>query len=188
MIWLENEEDSLPSEAPSAMASCYQCSDEEWIAIVVMEANQWTALCKVLDLEHLVNHPKFNTYEGRVKNAPELGELLRGILFTKPSDYWILKLKEGAIPSSIVQDREDLLSDDQVVANRMIVSDIHPSVGALNYVMPPFKMSSHNYINAARLPAPLLGEHSKEILNSLGYKEDEIQSLVNRNIVRTNSE
>ena len=188
LIWIENEEDSLAGEAPSAMASCYQCSDDEWIAIVVMEANQWTALCKVLELEHLVNHPKFNTYEGRVKNALELGELISGIFFTKTSDYWILKLKEGAVPSSIVQDRNDLLLDDQVVANRMILSDIHPSVGTLNYVMPPFKMSSHNYINSARLPAPLLGEHSKEILDSLGYREEEIQSLVNRNIVRTNSE
>ena len=114
--------------------------------------------------------------------------MISGIFFTKTSDYWILKLKKGAVPSSIVQDRNDLLLDDQVVANRMILSDIHPSVGTLNYVMPPFKMSSHNYINSARLPAPLLGEHSKEILDSLGYKEEEIQSLVNRNIVRTNAE
>ena len=70
----------------------------------------------------------------------------------------------------------------------MIATDIHPKVGNVSYVMPPFKMSQHDYIESARLPAPLLGEHTKEILKDLGYHDEEIQSFLDRNIVNENIE
>ena len=54
--------------------------------------------------------------------------------------------------------------------------------------MPPFKMSQHDYIESARLPSPLLGEHTKEILKDLGYHDEEIQSFLDRNIVNENLE
>ena len=188
LIWVEKDQGDLPGNTPSAMSSCYQCSDGIWIAIVVMEANQWAGLCNVLDLEHMIDDPKFNSYQGRSENASDLGELLGGIFPTNDSSYWITRLHNEGIPSSIVQERDELLVDDQILSNKMIVSDIHPHVGNLSYVMPPFKMSDHGYIDSARLPAPLLGEHTKEILRSLGYKEKEIQSLIEKNIVRTDSE
>tara|TARA_Y100000996_G_scaffold232579_1_gene183034 strand:- start:1852 stop:3057 length:1206 start_codon:yes stop_codon:yes gene_type:complete len=188
LIWVENDRGNLPGNSPSAMASCYECSDGKWIAIVVMESNQWAGLCRVLELDHLIEDSDYNSYENRVINASDLAELLRGIFPTKDSTYWIEKLNQESIPCSIVQERDDLLKDDQVISNKMIVSDTHPKVGKISYVMPPFKMSDHDYVKSARLPAPLLGEHTKEILKDLGYKDEEIQSFLDRNIVNQNIE
>tara|TARA_Y100001970_G_scaffold33608_1_gene41813 strand:- start:2634 stop:3839 length:1206 start_codon:yes stop_codon:yes gene_type:complete len=188
LIWIENDQGSLPGNAPSAMASCYECFDDKWIAIVVMESNQWAGLCRVLDIEHLIDDPDYSSYENRVKNASDLAELFRAIFPTKNSDYWIDKLNYEGIPCSIVQERDDLLDDAQVISNKMIATDMHPKVGNVSYVMPPFKMSQHDYIESARLPAPLLGEHTKEILKDLGYHDEEIQSFLDRNIVNENIE
>ena len=186
LIWVDNDKGSLPGDAPSAISSCYQCADDKWIAIVVMESNQWAGLCRVLDLEHLIDDPKFDSYEGRVENAAELGSLFQGIFPTNSSDYWTSELNRERVPCSLVQERDDLLTDDQVIKNRMIGSDIHPTVGNINYVMPPFKMSNHGHVNSAQMPAPLLGEHTREILQNLGYEKEEIDSLLTRNIIRAN--
>lgn len=83
MIWVENDTSPLPGQRPSALNSCYQCEDEQWINIVVAEDHQWRALCRVLELEHLADDPDFASYEQREQRAQEIPE------------YWAVSSKVG---------------------------------------------------------------------------------------------
>lgn len=183
LVWVDNDPSPLPGSQATAMASCYECSDGRWLTIVVVEDYQWRALAGVLGLEHLADDADLATYEGRVQRASELGELVAGVFSTQGLEHWMERLRASGIPSAPVVQRDDLPADAQVVANRMLLEQDHPTVGRIRVVAPPFRLSESSDDLRVRSAAPTLGEHTDEVLGELGYSESSIATMRERGIV-----
>lgn len=145
--------------------------------IVVAAASQkfWEGLCGAVGREDLLRRREFSTNELRVVNREELEHILEGVFRTRDTKAWVQALEAGGIPCGPVNAVEQVVSDPQVLHRGMIQEMEHPRLGTLKLLAPPFKFDSGGL--EARIPPPLKGEHSQEILAGLGYDEGAIKEL-----------
>lgn len=98
------------------------------------------------------------------------------IFLTEPAAHWIELFERVGVPVSPLKFVEEMVFDEQALANGMIVEQHHPIAGPVHTAGPILKMSDS--ANVAERRSPMLGEHSSEILTRLGYTESEIQALL----------
>ncbi|MFQ5872820.1 MAG: CaiB/BaiF CoA transferase family protein [Dehalococcoidia bacterium] len=160
----------------------YQCSDSRWINIVVISDKEFAGLCQALGEPHLSNDPKFATPLDRVKNSRTLYDLLSGLFSTRPLDQWLDTLKQHDVPCSSVLSRQEVFDSAQVEANQMMVCLEYPEIGKTEMVNVPVRLSDRP--GRVQRRAPLLGEHTEEVLKELGYTAEEIALLFQKGPVR----
>ena len=99
----------------------------------------------------------------------------------KTTEEWLHLLDEAGIPAGPLHFTEEMTKDEQAIANGYIVDLDHSLVGSMKMYGPPLKMSETPLV--AKLPAPALGEHTDQILESLGYTVEDIQELRSSKII-----
>ncbi len=159
----------------------FKGSDDKWFIVAAANDRLWQALCKALGLEHLANDPRFKTNPDRVKNRDELIPILQRVFLQKPRDYWLKVLEEAGVPVAPVYELDEVFTDPYVVQSKIVYYVEHPKLGSIP------QLSQPGYINGERLTSndspPLLGQHTKELLKSLGYDEEEIRKLKEEGVV-----
>ena len=90
-------------------------------------------------------------------------------------EEWLAVLDEAGVPAGPVRFVDELVTDEQVIANGLVVELEHSMVGPLKMVGPMIKMTETPL--EAKRASPALGEHSDEVLGELGYSPPEIQHL-----------
>ena len=93
----------------------------------------------------------------------------------RTTEDWLAILGAAGVPAGPLRFTEELLSDEQVLANDMVVELEHQLAGKLRMAGPPVKMGGTPLL--AKMPSPALGQHTDEVLGELGYSPREIQSL-----------
>ncbi|UCH90044.1 MAG: CoA transferase, partial [Thermoplasmata archaeon] len=111
-----------------------------YIVIAVFVEKFWQLLCKVLELEHLTNDPKFETNDKRRENKSELIPILQEKLLTKPGEEWLKLLAEAGVPSGPINTVDKVMEDEQVVARNMVPEIDHPKCGKLKVLGNPIKI------------------------------------------------
>jgi CoA:oxalate CoA-transferase len=154
------------SNAPSGF---FRCSDGTYLTVFASYPALWDRFVGAMNLQHLTNDPRFSTREARTVNADALHEIIGRIYATKPTDYWVDLLVKAGIPASPVNTVGQMIADKQVIARQMIVEQDHPTAGKISVVGVPVKLSETP--GSVRTPAPLLGEHTAEIIGGLGYRD-----------------
>ncbi|MBK8617118.1 MAG: CoA transferase [Anaerolineales bacterium] len=142
----------------------FQASDG-WFAIAVGNDRQFARLCEMLGKPELGMDEKFATNAARVQNREELIALLVSIFKTASVAEWLQKLDEAEIPCGPIQNFEQVFSMPNVQEREMLVKMNHPTIGELPLVGSPLKMSATPV--TYRLPPPLMGEHTDEVLREL---------------------
>lgn len=152
------------------------------IMIAIGNDRLWAKFCNLVGREELIEDERFATNALRTQNYTETKEIVSEILAAESSDYWLEKFDNENIPATRINSIDKVVSDPQVLARDMIISVNHPIAGDFKMAGIPIKLSETPGI--VRRPAPILGEHTEEILgDKLGYRKDEIEKLREKGVI-----
>ena len=136
----------------------------------------WEKLCNLLGRPELVKDPRFDTNSKRTGNVKELTPILNDIFVTKTISEWIKLLEDAGLPCAPINTVDKVVNDPHIKAREMIVEVEHPVAGHLKMPGVPVKMSATP--GAVERPAPLLGQHTAEILKEiLGWDEQKTKQF-----------
>jgi len=152
------------SNAPSGF---FRCADGFYLTVFASYPALWDRFVKVMKLEHLTADARFATRDARTVNAQALHDIIEPMYETKPVDYWVELLVNAGVPAAPVNPVGRVIQDEQVIAREMIVTQMHPTAGEIHVVGVPVKLSETP--GSIRTPAPLLGEHTDEVISALGH-------------------
>lgn len=182
MLWETSEfwttgEEPQPMGSAHRLAAPYQALRAADGHFVVGASNDglWKRFCAALDCQDLLTDPRFVENIDRMDNLGELVEVLEGRLAAQPVAHWIDVLLEAGVPAGPLYNTREALEDPHTVARNMVETVQHPVDGTVNVLGPPFKLSETP--GEVRTAAPLLGEHSAQILTELGFADDEIKEF-----------
>lgn len=158
----------------------YKARDRYFI-LAVGNDKIWERFCEAMDLNDIVDDPRFCTNEKRVENREELNAILEEIFATKDSHEWIEILRKARVPCGPVNEISDVVNHPQVKHRGMVVSMEHPTIGEVKVLGNPINLSltPPEYHS----PPPLLGQHTEEILQRLGYTTEDIKNLREKGVI-----
>jgi hypothetical protein len=166
-------------EAPQEKAQCfidliYETKDG-YISVAVQTDRQWSSLARALDRPEWLEDARFRTAAGRQEHIDARLELTQEVLRSRTSAEWLDRLDAEDVPCAPVLRRRDVISHPQVRANESVVEIDHPVAGRLRQARPAARFSKTPA--EIRTGGPLLGEHTAEILDSLGYSRLVVEEL-----------
>jgi crotonobetainyl-CoA:carnitine CoA-transferase CaiB-like acyl-CoA transferase len=184
--WMTYQAESylLSGENPPKLGSAhptiapYQAfkTQDIYINIAVGNDKLWSSFCQALNKPEWIEDARFKNNALRVQNRPLLVNLIEEVLQAQPGAYWLTKLEEAKVPAGPVYSMAQIFSDPQTLARNMLIEMEHPKIKNLKLVGSPIKFSSCSL--EFKLPPPLLGEHTEEILKVyLNLSPEEINSL-----------
>ena len=142
----------------------------------------WKRLCPALGRGELADDPRFAKNADRVEHRQELIALLAEIFLTRTTAEWVAALTEADVPCAPVQTIDQVFAAPQVLHRDMLVEIDHPTAGTVRLAGIPVKFSATPA--SVRLPPPLLGQHSEDVLSSwLGMSIEEIEQLKRKSVL-----
>lgn len=157
-----------------------RCEDD-YMVIAVFVDKFWANFCKVLGIAELIDDERFKNNGQRVKNRDELIPIIEKKFLEKPAAYWIDELRKVGVPCAPIQTIAQVVEDPQVLHDNMVVEIDVPGHGKMKTLGRPIKVLGDE---ETFTPPPKLGEHTDEILKSLGeYSEEEINSLRKKGVI-----
>ena len=135
----------------------------------------WERLARALGLEGLIEDGRFRTVSDRMENRSALTALLEEKLGERTSAAWEGVLNEAGVANGPILHLDEVFEDPQVLHQEMILEQTHPTIGKIKQLGFPTKLSRTPA--TLRLPPPLMGEHTDEVLGELGYTTEEIQAM-----------
>jgi crotonobetainyl-CoA:carnitine CoA-transferase CaiB-like acyl-CoA transferase len=131
--------------------------------------------CEAINQKHLIEDPRFDSFEKRRENENELYAILEDVFDKKTTEEWFEIMREHGVPSGPVYDTLEMWNDPYIDERKLLKELANPSGnGTLPVVGYPVTFESHE--TTFNSP-PRLGEDSEEILESLGFSEEEISRL-----------
>ncbi len=155
----------------------YKTKDNKFVAVGALEKKFWNNLCTSIKREDLVDILQPTTG----KEKKEIIECLKTVMLTKTREEWFEISKQTDICISPVYELNEIIDDPQVQAREMIVDFKDERFGNIKYIGMPFKLSETP--GSIRTRAPGYGEHTDEILRSLNYSKQEIETLRKKAVI-----
>jgi crotonobetainyl-CoA:carnitine CoA-transferase CaiB-like acyl-CoA transferase len=161
---------------------CFETKDGKYIVIAGHWEKHWKNLCHAMEQDHLLEKSELESMPGRAENYHYLRPIIASWVKSNNRDALVDLLIEHDVPVAPVQTVDDIFKCPQVKAREMLADVQHPIAGLLQIAGPPVKMSkTPGEISKA---APLLGEHTEEILRELlDYGTEDIQRLKNEGVI-----
>jgi crotonobetainyl-CoA:carnitine CoA-transferase CaiB-like acyl-CoA transferase len=172
----ERPEASGTRHRRSAPYQAYKTQDG-YVTVGANSAKLWESFCnRVVEKPEWLSDPRFVDLPARLRNVDALQDEIEKIFVQQPTAYWWDRLDRAGVPGGPVYTYEECLNDPHVRARNMVLELDHPVIGRMKAMGHPVKSTGH--IAEIRRPAPLLGEHSREVLSGLGMADGEIDRLV----------
>jgi glutaryl-CoA transferase len=156
----------------------FAASDGEFV-LAVGNDEQWLRFCATAGLPE---DERFATNRQRVTRYDELRPLVADRLRTQPRQFWIERLTAAGVPCGSVRNLQELFDDPQLAEREMIAHIEHATIGRLQLLGVPVKLSGTP--GSIRTPPPMLGQHTDAVLErDLGYSADAIAGLRRQNVI-----
>jgi crotonobetainyl-CoA:carnitine CoA-transferase CaiB-like acyl-CoA transferase len=152
----------------------YECSDGGWISLGSLEPHFFVNLCKAMECEQFIPHQ----YDAAKRG--EIAAYFKARFLTKTRDEWFGILNKTDICVGPVYSLEEALSDPHNLAREMVVEVEHPTLGKVKTLGIGTKLSDTP--GSVRSTAPIAGQHTDEVLASIGYNAEAIAALKSRGV------
>jgi len=138
-------------------------------------------MLKAIDAFELSEDKRFASNVDRMQHRQELIQALETVFVTRTTNSWVQLLNNAGIPASPVLDVMQMHEDEQTLAREMVTEVEHPVAGSVKTLGAPVKF--HGTPGGVNQAAPLLGQHSIEVLKEIGYSSDEIESMLEKRVI-----
>jgi crotonobetainyl-CoA:carnitine CoA-transferase CaiB-like acyl-CoA transferase len=182
-IFFATGKNSGPTGSAHILTAPYQAfpTADGWINVGGANQANWERIVKVIGRPELAQDPRFLTNGDRMDNLQALTPLIAGALKARPSSEWIREFEAAGVPVGPVNKIGDMLADEQVKSRDMVVEVDHARAGRVKALGHPIKFSDTRA--EVKRGAPLLGQHTREVLTGLGYSASQIDALVGEGAV-----
>jgi crotonobetainyl-CoA:carnitine CoA-transferase CaiB-like acyl-CoA transferase len=147
-----------------------------WLNVGSANQANWERLLKVLEAEALGRDPRFAENAGRINNLLDLVGALTPYFQQRTTAEWLERLEAAGVPAGPVLSIAEMHADPQTQARQMVVEVKHSRLGPVETLGLPVKFSATP--GGPQRGAPVLGEHTREILREYDYEETEIDALI----------
>ncbi len=174
-----------PTGSAHILTAPYQAfpAKDGWINIGGANQANWERIAEVLGHPEWRDDARFRTNSERMAHLPALTTLMSAVLATRTKAEWIDAFDAAGVPAGPVNSIGEALSHPQTLARGMVVDLVHPQAGPTKALGCPVHFSATP--TSVTRPAPMLGEHTREVLAECGYSDAEIDAFVAEGIVAT---
>jgi crotonobetainyl-CoA:carnitine CoA-transferase CaiB-like acyl-CoA transferase len=182
-IYFATGESPGPTGSAHVLTAPYQAfrASDGWINIGGANQANWERIAEVLGYREWCADPRFATNSARMANLDALVTLMDAVLVTRSKTEWLAAFDAVGVPAGRVHSLGEALMHPQTLARGMVVGLVHPEAGPTRALGCPLHFSA----TPTRIdrPAPLLGEHTREVLRDCGYADAEIDVFIADGIV-----
>ncbi|WP_182380439.1 CoA transferase [Nocardioides sp. WS12] len=165
----------LPEQDASIIDLIFETADG-YITVSTMSDGEWAAFCRATDRLDLLEDKRFSTPASRGKHVDERLAEVQETLLTRTATEWLEILDANDVPCAPALRRFEVIDHPQVVASETLITTDHPVAGRLRQARAAARFSDTPL--APPRGAPLLGEHTVEVLRSIGLDDDTINGLL----------
>lgn len=159
----------------------YECADGKWMVLRAGTGRDSIKLCELLGIPGVGEDPRFATSTARFQNGEEFIRLIQERVRTRPRDEWLALMLGAGLPAMPVHTVDQVLEGEHAKAREMCLEYEHPRAGHIRQLGIPIKMSRTP--TGVRAPSPAFGEHTEELLRSVGYSAAELEALREEKVV-----
>ena len=173
-----------PTGSAHVLSAPYQAfhASDGWVNIGGANQANWERIADVLGHPQWRDDPRFATNTARMQNIEALTAAINAVLGTRTKAEWTERLAAAGVPVGPVHSLGEALAHPQTLARGMVVDLVHPQAGAIKAIGCPLHFSATP--TQITRPAPLLGEHTREVLADYGYDDAAIDALAAAGVVR----
>ena len=166
-----------PRGSTHRLLAPYQAFQTKDGHIILACGNQsiWETAARAMGCEDLIGDERFKDNSARIAHLPELQAELEATLVANTSEHWLGVFDEAGVPAGPILNLEQVWSNEQVRARGFDVSLEHPTAGTIHNIGLPARLSGTP--GGIERYAPLLGEHTDDVLRFAGYSDSEIAAM-----------
>jgi crotonobetainyl-CoA:carnitine CoA-transferase CaiB-like acyl-CoA transferase len=164
------------------LANRFRCLDDRWIILNMVEERWWEPFCRTVGLDRLLDDPRFDSIRTRFQNMPELTDTIDATLASKTLAEWGEIFDAAGLIWGPAATMTELAADPQASAAGLFPEIDHPHAGPFRTVAAPMKIAGAHI--APRSAAPEVGEHTNQILASIGFEPERIEGLHQAHVIR----
>ena len=182
-VWFATQKSPEPTGSAHILTAPYQAfeASDGWINIGGANQANWERICDVLGHPDWKSDERFATNRDRMANLAVLVDLMNAVVRTRTREQWQTAFDAAGVPAGPVHTIGEALSHPQTLARGMVVEVEHPQAGATRAIGCPIHFSASP--DRSSTPAPLLGQHTREVLREFDLPEEEIDALVAEGVV-----
>jgi len=150
-------------------------TQDGYLTVVLMSPDQWDRFCRVLGDERLRTDPRFATNPDRLANHADVNARVEAALAGAPTAEWVARFEAASIAAGPIYEFDEVFEDPQVRHLGLVAEMDQSGYGRVRMLNFPFRASGAPA--TIRCPAPLLGEHTAEVLGEIGLPRAEIERL-----------
>ena len=166
-----------PLGSAHRMIAPYQAfaTQDGYINIGAANQNNWERMCRAVGREDLLDDDRFASNPERMVSIDALTPIMEETFRTQTTAHWVEVLENAGVPCGPIYNIEQVYADPHVQSRDMSVELEHPKSGSIRNIGVPVKLSDTP--GSVRTPAPLLGQHSDEVLAQYGYADGDIAAF-----------
>ena len=182
-IALATGESSGPLGSAHPLSAPYQAFEtaDGWINVGASSQATWEKVPEIVGLPELVDDERFHDNAARMANLDELVATLAPLFKQRPTRHWLERFETAGVPAGPVASIQEMLVHPQTVERDMVTEVQHSTLGPVKTLGFPVKLSASPA--AIERGAPLLGEHTREVLLANGYTEEGVAELQRSGVI-----